>query len=486
MDRLLCGDVGFGKTELAIRAAFRVVVSGKRVVVLSPTTILASQLLSSFSARLAPCAISVDMVSRFRSLGDLNTIKNNIVKNNNDVLIGTHAVLNNNIYLKNIGLLIVDEEHRFGVGHKEKIRQFKSSVDVLSMSATPIPRSMNLALSGIYSISMLQTPPLFRLPIITRVEYYSDLIIEEAVAFEVERGGQVYFVHNDILSIKNIAHNLQKMFSKYVVSFIHGQERPGVVQQKMGDFIGGKTDILVCTSIIESGIDVPSANCIIINNAHLFGLSQLYQMRGRVGRGRLQAYAHLIVPRGHSLSKKSFKRIKSIEENISLGAGYTVSMADMEIRGCGYLFGYKQSGGGSSMGYEMYTRMVRRVLHDSGSLGLDFRILPEDVSIELYKGRFIPEEYIEIESIRMSIYKGLAIASSDGDLDDILYNLIDRFGPAPKPVINIINEARLRLVASRFGICSVVLQSCGIVVSIKNRDENFFVSAVLDYAGDFF
>ena len=486
MDRLLCGDVGFGKTELAIRAAFRVVMAGKRVVVLSPTTILANQLRSSFSARLEPRAVSVDMVSRFRSQGDLGVVKNNINKNNNDVLIGTHAVLNDDLYLKNIGLLIVDEEHRFGVKHKERIRQFKSSVDVLSMSATPIPRSMNLALSGIYSVSMLQTPPRLRLPIITQIEYYNELIIGEAIGFEVGRGGQVYFVHNDIFSINKITHKLQSLFSKHSVRFIHGQEPPKKIEQKMGDFVSGKTDILVCTSIIESGIDVPSANCIIINNAHLFGLSQLYQMRGRVGRGNLQAYAYLLIPGGISLSEKAFKRIKSIEENTSLGSGYNVSMTDMEIRGSGSLFGYKQSGGGGSVGYEMYTRMIQRALHDSGGLGLDFRILPEDVVIELYKRRFIPEEYIALESVRMSVYRSLAVATTEGGLDDILYNLINRFGPAPNPVINIINESRLRLSASRAGVCSVVLRSCGVLCSIKNRTESLFVSAVLDYAEVFF
>jgi len=486
MDRLLCGDVGFGKTELAIRAAFRVVASGKRVVVLSPTTILANQLRSSFSARLEPSAISVDIVSRFRSQKDLRVVKKNINENNNDVLIGTHAVLNDDLYLKNIGLLIIDEEHRFGVRHKEKIRQFKSSVDVLSMSATPIPRSMNLALSGIYSVSMLQTPPRLRLPITTQIEYYNDAIIREAINFEVGRGGQVYFVHSDILSIKNIAHKLQGLFSKNTVRFIHGQEPSKKIEQKMNDFVSGRTDILVCTSIIESGIDVPSANCIIINNAHLFGLSQLYQMRGRVGRGRLQAHAYLLIPRGVSLSEKAFKRIKSIEKNISLGSGYNVSMTDMEIRGSGSLFGYKQSGGSGSMGYEMYARMIQRALHDSGGLGLDFRILPEDVIVELYKKRFIPEEYIALESIRMSVYKGLAVATTEGVLDDILYNLINRFGPAPDSVINIINESRLRLAASRAGVCSVVLQSCGVLCSVKRGFENFSASVVLDYVDSFF
>ncbi len=486
MDRLLCGDVGFGKTELAIRAAFRVVLSKKRVVVLSPTTILANQLKSSFSARLEPNAITVDMVSRFRSQKELISVKKSIEENNNDVLIGTHAVLNNDIYLKNIGLLIVDEEHRFGVKHKEKIKRFKSSVDVLSMSATPIPRSMNLALSGIYSVSMLQTAPRLRLPIKTQIEYYNESIIKEAIDFEVGRGGQVYFVHNDIDSIQNVSHKLQNLFPKNYVDYIHGQEPSGKIEKKMVAFISGKIDVLVCTSIIESGIDVPAANCIIINNSHLFGLSQLYQMRGRVGRGHQQAYAYLLIPKRISLSEKALKRIKSIEENISLGSGYNISMTDMEIRGSGSLFGYKQSGGSSSMGYEMYTRMVQRVLHESGKLGSGFRILPEDVVVELYKKRFIPEKYIALESVRMSIYKSLTSATTDKELDDILYNLVNRFGPVPGTVTNLIKESRLRLVASRVGICSLVRRPCGVVCSVENRNENYYASAVIDYAEKFF
>jgi len=426
------------------------------------------------------------MVSRFRSQKELICVKKSIEENNNDVLIGTHAVLNNDIYLKNIGLLIVDEEHRFGVKHKEKIKRFKSCVDVLSMSATPIPRSMNLALSGIYSVSMLQTAPRLRLPIKTQIEYYNESIIKEAIDFEVGRGGQVYFVHNDIDSIQNVSHKLQNLFPKNYVDYIHGQEPSGKIEKKMVAFISGKIDVLVCTSIIESGIDVPAANCIIINNSHLFGLSQLYQMRGRVGRGRQQAYAYLLVPKRILLSEKALKRIKSIEENISLGSGYNISMTDMEIRGSGSLFGYKQSGGSSSMGYEMYTRMVQRVLHESGKLGSGFRILPEDVVVELYKKRFIPEKYIALESVRMSVYKSLTSATLDKELDDILYNLVNRFGPVPDPVTSLIKESRLRLVASRVGICSLVRRPCGVVCSVENRTENYYASAVIDYAENFF
>ena len=345
---------------------------------------------------------------------------------------------------------------------------------------------MNLALSGIYSVSMLQTAPKLRLPIKTQIEYYNDNIITEAVEFEIGRGGQVYFVHNDIDSIKNVSYKIQNLFPNNYVDYIHGQESPGKIEKKMVKFISGKIDVLVCTSIIESGIDVPAANCIIINNSHLFGLSQLYQMRGRVGRGHQQAYAYMLIPRRISLSEKSLKRIKSIEENISLGSGYNISMTDMEIRGSGSLFGYKQSGSSNSMGYEMYARMVQRVLHESGKLGLGFRILPEDVVVELYKKRFIPENYISLESVRMSIYKSLASATLDKELNDILYNLINRFGPVPNSLANLIKEARLRLAASRVGICSLVRRPCGVVCTFENRVKNCFVSTLLNYADNFF
>ena len=486
MDRLLCGDVGFGKTELAIRAAFRVVLSKKRVVVLSPTTILANQLYSSFLNRVKTFGVAVDMVSRFRSKKDILFIKSSIEKGLNDILIGTHALLNDDIYLKNIGLVVIDEEHRFGVKQKEKIKEFKGGVDVLSMSATPIPRSMNMAISKIYSISTLQSPPKLRLPIKTRVEYYNFKTIKEAISFEINRGGQVYFVHNDIGSIKSLAALVSSWFEASVVEFIHGQESPGIIEKKMVSFVGGKIDVLICTTIIESGIDVPNANCIIINNSHIFGLAQLYQMRGRVGRGLHQAYAYLLIPRGLSLSEKSFRRIKSIEQNISLGSGFNVSMADMEIRGSGSLFGYKQSGGSGSLGYEMYTKMIQKSLHETGRLDTDFKLLPEDVVVNTYKGRIIPEEYVSVENIRISIYKSISVATKDTELDNIVFNLEDRFGPVPKNTIKLIKEQKLKLIASRVGINSIITGSCGILFSISDLDNNEYVKSFINYVFMFF
>ena len=481
MDRLLCGDVGFGKTELAIRAAFRVVMSQKRVVVLSPTTILASQLYSSFLERMEEYGIAIAIVSRLRSQKEALEIQSSIENGLNDVLIGTHAVLNKNIYMKNIGLVVIDEEHRFGVKHKERIKEFKVDVDVLSMSATPIPRSMNLAISKICSVSTLQTPPRFRLPIKTLVEHYNIDKIKGAIFFEINRGGQVYFVHNDTSSIKRVADQIASWLKGGVVEYIHGQEAARAIERKMMLFIDGKIDVLVCTTIIESGIDVSSANCIIINNSHLFGLSQLYQMRGRVGRGLKQAYAYLLVPRGISLSDKSFKRIKSIEKNTSLGSGYNISMADMEIRGSGSLFGYKQSGGSAALGYEMYTKMIQRALHDSGKLDSGFLVLPEDVVVKIYQHRYIPEDYISTESIRMSIYKNITNADSNVDLDNILYNLEDRFGPVPLAAKNLISESRLRLVAAKMGLSSIQKKNCGYIFSLLNRADHVYTKSFLDY-----
>ncbi|MDP6852930.1 MAG: DEAD/DEAH box helicase [Candidatus Marinimicrobia bacterium] len=481
MDRLLCGDVGFGKTEIAIRASFRAVLSGKRVLIMAPTTILANQLYSAFSSRLAPYSINVEMVSRFRTQKDVSKIKQDITREKNDVIVGTHAVLNDVIYHKNMGLMVIDEEHRFGVKHKEKIKGMKNKIDVLSMSATPIPRSMNLAIAGLYSISMLQTPPRLRLPIITQVEFYNESLITETILFEVERGGQVYFIHNNVQNIASVASTIQGWIENIRVEYIHGQEPAKEIEKKMAAFVRGEVSVLVSTSIIETGIDVPGANSIIINNSHLFGLSQLYQMRGRVGRGALQAYAYLLVPRGIRLSEKAFRRIKTIQQNTSLGSGYNISRSDMEIRGAGSLFGYKQSGGGDNMGYEMYVKLVQRSLYEAGSLDLGFKILPEDIVVDIHKNRFIPEDYIDSEPIRMSVYKNLASATDEKGVDNIVYNLNNRFGKVPRPLVNVINEYRLRLLAAEAGVHSIIIRGCGVRFLFDGLGNESYGAAFMNY-----
>ena len=486
MDRLLCGDVGFGKTEIAMRAAFRCVLGKKRVVVLAPTTILANQLFVTFVERLGAHAVSCDVISRFRSLKEVSAVQNKIIAKNNDVLVGTHSLLNNDVYLKNIGLLIIDEEHRFGVAQKEKIKHFKGGVDVLSMSATPIPRSMNLVLSGIYSISLLQTPPLMRLPIITCIKYFNYEIICEAITFETSRGGQVYFVHNDIQSIKHITKKLCDFFPKLLIMYIHGQEAPRDIEKKMSLFVSGNIHVLVCTSIIEAGIDVPNVNCILINNSHLFGLSQLYQIRGRVGRGSRQAYAYLLVPGGANLSNKAHRRLKTIIENTRLGSGYNISKSDMDQRGGGALFGYKQAGGAGRVGYEMYLRLIQRSLHESGKLNTDFLILPEDVTIEVFGQRHIPEEYIGIGSLRLSFYKNLASSSSQSEIDSVVYNITNRFGPVPTPLNNLILEYRLRLLASAAGISSIKFLGCGYVFKLVGALDGIVFDVFFEFMERFF
>tara|TARA_Y100000590_G_C15733281_1_gene1017802 strand:- start:606 stop:3587 length:2982 start_codon:yes stop_codon:yes gene_type:complete len=486
MDRLLCGDVGFGKTELAMRAAFRCVVGKKRAVVLAPTTILVNQLFKSFKIRMKNFAVNISMVSRLCSKQQIRLALENIKKGYNDILIGTHAILNNDIYLKNIGLLIIDEEHRFGVRHKEKIKAYKDNIDVLSMSATPIPRSMNLAMSGIYSISLLQSPPLMRLPIITRVEYYDDALIKKYIMYEINSGGQVFFIHNNVKNIGFVADRLSELLPDFIIEVLHGQESASSIDKKMSLFSEKKIHVLVCTSIIEAGIDVPTANCIIINNAHMFGLSQLYQMRGRVGRSNKQAYAYLIVPKNVKLSNKAYSRIKAIENNSQLGAGYNVARSDMNIRGTGHLFGYKQSGSGGAVGYELYMKLIQRSLHNMGGVDPSFSILPEDVVVKIYTDRHIPNIYISHEGVRLSFYRSISSASNKNELDDICANMENRFGPLPFAVKNLIKEALLRQGAARFGVSSIIKKGCGVVLEIHNNNGNLVFPSFIEYVTVFF
>ena len=487
MDRLLCGDVGFGKTEIAIRAAFRCVLNNKRVVVLAPTTILVGQLFSSFCSRLNKYGVSVEMVSRLKTTKEIKVIKNKSSNNKIDVLIGTHTLLNHHAYIEGLGLLIVDEEHRFGVSHKEKIKNIKSSTDVLSMSATPIPRSLNLAFTGIYSISLLQTPPLMRYPIITRVGFFDKNTIIKAIEYEVERGGQVFFVHNDVKNIEKMTLILAEWLPSINIKYIHGQESPRQIENTMQEFISSEFSVLVCSSIIEAGIDVPRANSIIINNANLFGLSQLYQMRGRVGRGDQQAYAYLLFPERSRLSDKAFRRIKTIEQNTKLGSGYNISRTDMEIRGSGSLFGYKQSGGSSSVGYDMYLRLIQKNLQKSGHIKNKSSLLSEDVSVDIYQNASIPTNYIASEQLRFSFYKALVSANSTTDIDSILFSMENRFGAFPESVLFFSNQCKLKLSCAQNGIISIITKGCGTVVlfALNFYSEDMFLS-LYDYTKSFF
>ena len=464
MDRLLCGDVGFGKTEIAIRTTFRAILNGKFVLVLAPTTILAQQLESSFKSRLKTFGAVVNSVSRFKTKKDVQKIKDAWCAGKIDVLVGTHTVLYDDIYLNNIGLIVIDEEHRFGVKQKEKIRSIKHTIDVLSMSATPIPRTLNLALAGIREISTLNTPPKSRLPIETQVSYLNDSLIKTAILNEKYRNGQLFFVHNDVKTLPNYVTYLQKLLPAISIDIVNGQMPSRQIERVMNKFINKEIDVLVCTSIIETGIDIANANTVIINNAQQFGLSQLYQIRGRVGRGIRQAYAYLLLPQGRVLKRNAYKRLKAIEENTHLGAGYNISNMDLEIRGAGAVFGYKQSGGAGSVGFELYSLYIKDVLTKLKDEKIP-NILPQDIIINVFKNTIIPEEYISSPSIRISFYRKLSSVDSIESINVIEGELINRFGPTPVSVNLLISVWKMKVLAS----------SCGIIAIEKSKKTLSFV-----------
>jgi len=474
MNRLLCGDVGFGKTELALRSAFRVVCSGKQVLVLAPTTVLASQLYASFRSRFDAFSVSVGLVSRFKASSVRRKIMSDFSNNNIDVLIGTHSLLYGDISFNNTGLLVIDEEHRFGVKQKDKFPTLLPAVDILSMSATPIPRTMHLAISGIRNISTLSSPPLARKPISTTVAYYDKLLILKAIKYETVRGGQVFFVHNNVASIDFETQRLCKLFPNLAITSAHGQESSAKLEKTMGQFFGGEVDVLVCSSIIESGLDVPNANTIIINRAHLLGLSQLYQIRGRVGRSSRQAYAYLLVPPSLRLNNKAFKRLKAIEQNTSLGSGYDVSMMDLEIRGAGSLFGYKQSGGVARVGAELYSRFVKEALnrssmHYNGTVSLTV----DDINVSLFLDNTIPVEYIRIDNLRLSFYRKLAVAENQADLNLIEFELENRFGKIPDSVKNLLFSSRVKVVFLETGVSGAFLKNSDLHIVFEKDKIRF-------------
>ena len=457
MDRLLCGDVGFGKTEIAMRAAFKAAYSGKQVAVLAPTTILASQHFSNFEKRMSEFAITVGLISSFRKKRDINELVNRLKSGDLDIVIGTHALFSDDIIFNNLGLLIIDEEHRFGVKQKEKFVSYSKNIDILTMSATPIPRTLHMALSGIKNISTMHSPPKSRLPIITQVKYYNIETIKNAVLFEKRRGGQVFFVHNSIKSMAGITDALNRFLpDSIVIKSAHGRENSSKLEQTMLDFIDRKIDVLVCTSIIESGIDIPNANTIIINRAHKLGLSQLYQMRGRVGRGSVQAFAYFFIPDGYNLSKNAYRRLKSIEKNSDLGAGLNISRADLEIRGSGTIFGYRQSGGAVKVGVGLYNRMINEALQKHNLVEKSWVVEPSEISVSLLDSKSIPSDYIASEIIRLEFYRKISLAESRKDLKEIKEELKDRYGPIPVLVKNLFFYSSMLIFCAKIGITRLV------------------------------
>lgn len=460
-DRLVCGDVGFGKTEVAMRAAFIAVQNNKQVAVLVPTTLLAQQHLQSFQDRFSAWPVNIDMLSRFRSAKEQDVIIDKLATGKVDIIIGTHKLLQKDIKFHDLGLLILDEEHRFGVKQKEKIKSMRSQIDILTLTATPIPRTLNMALGNIRDLSIIGTPPLRRLSIKTFVHKHQPAIITEAIRREILRGGQVFFLHNDVATIQNTADEITKLIPEARVSIGHGQMPERQLEKVMSDFYHRKFNVLVCTTIIETGIDIPSANTIIINRADKFGLAQLHQLRGRVGRSHHQAYAYLLIPdRVTNDAKKRLEAIQTLEE---LGSGYMIATHDLEIRGAGELLGDEQSGHISEIGFSLYMDMLStavKALKSGKKIDLD-KPLHAGIDIDLGLSALIPESYIPNTYLRLQCYKRLSDITTADDLDDLQAELIDRFGLLPAPLKTLIQLSELKLLAKPLGIRKIEVHHNG-------------------------
>jgi transcription-repair coupling factor (superfamily II helicase) len=463
MDRLLCGDVGYGKTEVAMRAAFKSVMDGKQVIVLAPTTVLAYQHYRTFLRRFASFPVTIELMSRYYSAKEQKAILTRLETGEIDIIIGTHRVLSKDIKLKDAGLLVVDEEQRFGVGQKEKLKQIKKAIDVLSMSATPIPRTLHMSLVGIRDISVIETPPKDRLAIQTAVVPFTDDFIREAIEFEVGRGGQVFFVHNRVESIYAMKEYLEKLVPGLKVIVGHGQMEERELERAMLAFIQREYDVLLATTIIENGIDIPACNTILINHAERFGLSQLYQLRGRVGRSDRLAFCYLLVPSDKVLASDARKRLAAIQEFSDLGAGFRIAAKDLEIRGAGNILGGEQSGQIAAVGFEMYTKLLEETIREMKGERIEEEI---ETSMNLGVDIYIPKDYISDENLRMTFYKKVASASTDDRLEEIRNELRDRFGALPQNVENLIRFVQVKRFAQQIGAISIVREGARAVVKL--------------------
>jgi transcription-repair coupling factor (superfamily II helicase) len=442
MDRLICGDAGFGKTEVAIRASLRAALDGKQVAVLVPTTILAEQHHQTFSQRLKPYPIRVEVLNRFRTKAEQKEILDGLVRGAVDIVIGTHRLLQRDVTFRNLGLVIIDEEQRFGVSHKEKLKKLRTLVDVLTLTATPIPRTLHLSLVGIRDLSIINTPPEDRLPVKTHVLEFNEEVIADAIRQELARNGQVFFLHDRVRSICTMARLVRKLVPEAQVGVVHGQMTPKEIEGAMARFVRREDNVLVCTTIIGAGLDIPTANTIIINRADRFGLAQLYQIRGRVGRSKEEASAYLLVPKGAMLSRDARKRLQVIMDFTEPGSGFRIASNDLEIRGAGSLLGISQSGHVSAVGYELYTELMEKAIREiKGEPAPEEEVRPE---IHLGIPAFIPEAYMVDEHRRLVTYKRVSLSATDEDLDGIRDELLDCYGLVPPEVENLLAVIGIR------------------------------------------
>jgi transcription-repair coupling factor (superfamily II helicase) len=480
MDRLVCGDVGYGKTEVALRAAFKAVQDGKQVAVLVPTTVLAQQHLGTFQRRLAPFPLRVEMLSRFVPKRHQQAILAGVSDGTVDVLIGTHRILSRDIAFADLGLLVVDEEQRFGVAHKERIKSLRREVDVLTLSATPIPRTLHLSLVGIRDLSVIETPPEARLPIQTRIAEDDDGLVRDAINRELDRGGQVFFVHNRVDTIEAAAERVRRLVPRAKIAIGHGQMAEGMLERVMLDFDAGRFDVLVCTTIIESGLDIPNANTIVISRADTFGLAQLYQLRGRVGRSDRRAYAYLLHRRGMPLSPVARKRLHAIFSASDLGAGYQIALSDLEIRGAGNILGAEQHGFMEAVGFELYTRMLAEAV--DVRRGRVVGVEPAPVRLDLPGSAYLPDAYIGDPGAKLEIYRRFAAIRSDADAEALRDELRDRFGPVPAEVEGLYRAVAVRMAAEAAGVPEVRAEER--LVTFKwPRFDRAAVSLALSVAG---
>jgi transcription-repair coupling factor (superfamily II helicase) len=446
MDRLVCGDVGYGKTEVALRAAFKAATQGKQVLMLVPTTILAQQHYGTFAERLADYPITIEHVSRFRSAAEQREAIASFASGAVDILIGTHRVLSRDVRAKDLGLLIVDEEQRFGVKQKELLRQLKLRVDVISMSATPIPRTLQMSLAGLREISVIETPPEGRRPVKTYVGEYEEELVRQALMREHGRGGQAFFLHNRVESIEQTAERLRALCPGVRFAVAHGQMGEGELETVMMEYLRGASDVLVCTSIIESGIDIPQANTLVVEHADTFGLAQLYQIRGRVGRSRERAYAYLLYDSAAALTVEAAQRLAALSDYTELGAGFKVAMRDLEIRGAGNLLGEEQSGHLAALGFELYMQMLDQAVAELSEQ--PEQELPEPVRLDVNVDAYVPADYVAYEQAKIEIHRRVAGALEVADVELLREELEDRFGPVPEPLENLLALQRARI---RFG-----------------------------------
>ena len=488
MDRLICGDVGFGKTEVAIRAAFKVVNEGKQVAVLVPTTILAMQHYRTFRERLSGLPVNIEHVSRFRSAQDIKRILTETREGKINILIGTHRIVGRDVVFKDLGLLVIDEEQKFGVRVKDKLKEMKLNVDVLTLTATPIPRTLHFSLMGARDLSIIMTPPPNRQPVTTELHTFNEEIVRDAISFELRRGGQVFFVHNRVSDIEQVANIIFRLVPDARIGIAHGQMEGAKLEKVMMRFIDGEVDVLISTNIIESGLDSPNANTIIINQAHMFGLSDLHQMRGRVGRSNKKAFCYLLTPPASQLSADARKRLSALEEFSELGDGFKVAMRDLDIRGAGNLLGAEQSGFISDLGFDTYHKILDEAIQElketdfkdlfAAELAEKAKIIVQDCVIETDLEILIPETYVSSVTERLQLYSRLDNIKTEEELQGFTAEIRDRFGPVPQPVLELINSVRLRWLGEKLGFERLVLKGDRLRGFFVSGNESYFSSPV--------